>query len=133
MTHSKTREHMMGSEETLEGEIGRISQQEAPHSGEQSRTGLLMIPESPRSRASDTSEGRVENTTHDPGTVVQDQMVHETYNLMKMMLEQLQQVVQSQNQLEARVEGQGAAITQLQHGVVQRTTSSPTEILGNNE
>ena len=49
---------------------------------------------------------------------MQDQMVHETYNLMKMMSEQLQQVVQSQNRLKARVEGQGAAITQLQHGVV---------------
>ena len=95
MTCSKTRECMMGSEETLEGEIGWISQQEAPHSGEQSRTGLSMVPESSHSRASDTGEGRVKNTTHDPGAVVQDQMVHEMYNLMKMMLEQLQQVVQS--------------------------------------
>ena len=49
MTCSKTRECMMGSEETLEGEIRRISQQEAPHSGEQSRMGLSMIPESPHS------------------------------------------------------------------------------------
>ena len=49
MTRSKTKEHMTGSEETMEGEIGQISQQEAPHSGGQSRTGLSMIPESPRS------------------------------------------------------------------------------------
>ena len=123
----------MGSEETLEGEIRWISQQEAPHSGEQSRTSLSMIPQSPRSRASDMGEGHVENTTHDPGTVMQDQMVHEMYNLMKMMSEQLHQVVQSQNRLEARVEGQGAAITQLQHGIVHCTMSSPTEVLGNNE
>ena len=87
---------MTGSKETLEGEVGRISQQEAPHSGEQSRMGLSMIPESPRSRTSDTGEGHVENTLHDPGMVVQDQMAHETYNLIKMMSEQLQQVVQSQ-------------------------------------
>ena len=85
MTRSKTRECMTGSEETLEGEIGQISQQEAPHSGEQSRTGLSMIPEGPCSRVSDTGEGHVENTSHNPGMVVQDQMVHETYNLMKMM------------------------------------------------
>ena len=49
------------------------------------------------------------------------------------MSEQLQQVVQSQNQLKARVKGQGAAITQLQRGVVQRTTSSTTEVLRNDE
>ena len=82
MTRSKTRERMTGSEETLEGEIRWISQQEALHSGEQSRMGLSMIPESPRSRASDTGEGRAKNTSHNPGMVVQDQMVHETYNLM---------------------------------------------------
>ena len=97
MTRSKTREHMMGSEETMEGEIRQISQQEAPHSGGQSRAGLSMIPESPHSQASDTGEAHVEDTSHDPGMVMQDQMVHEMYNLMKMMSEQLQQVVQSQN------------------------------------
>ena len=49
------------------------------------------------------------------------------------MLEQLQQVVQSQNQLEARVEGQGAAIMQLQCGVIQCMTSSPMGVLRTNE
>ena len=92
-----------------------------------------MIPESPHSQTSDTGEGHVENTLHDPGMVVQDQMAHETYNLIKMMSEQLQQVVQSQNRLKARVEGQGAAITQLQRGVVQCTTSSTTKVLRNDE
>ena len=133
MTCSKTKECMAGFKETMEGEVGWISQQEAPHSGGQSRTGLSMIPESPCSWASDTGEGCVKDTSHDPGTVVQDQMVHEIYNLIKMMSEQLQQIVQSQNWLEARVEGQGAVITQLQREVVQCTTSITMEVFRNNE